>query len=182
MTALSIFIVADQPFITFKNDEENGEYTFPQVGGFMVKVFGDSITCGIEFYSWTPSAGDGWTVTCHGEEIPEWLNIELIDGEEEGEFNNLVIAEVTADPLPEDVDYREAVVRFEIPGDYIDYKFRQGEKIVPDNGIILINQIIDVILGAQVDEATWHRLDINDDGEINIVDVDRVVSIILGNN
>lgn len=182
MTALSIFIVADQPFITFNNDEENGEYTFPQVGGFMVKVFGDSITCGIEFYSWTPSAGDGWTVTCHGEEIPEWLNIELIDGEEEGEFNNLVIAEVTADPLPEDVDYREAVVRFEIPGDYIDYKFRQGEKIVPDNGIILINQIIDVILGAQVDEATWHRLDINDDGEINIVDVDRVVSIILGNN
>jgi len=34
---------------------------------------------------------------------------------------------VTAEPLPAGVAYREAVVRFEFPGAYIDYKFMQGE-------------------------------------------------------
>ena len=45
---------------------------------------------------------------------------------EDGEFTGYVTAEVTATPLPEGTDYREAVIRFEISGDYKDYKFMQG--------------------------------------------------------
>ena len=41
------------------------------------------------------------------------------------DFDGHVMAMVTAAPLPEGVSYREAVIRFEIPGDYLDYTFKQ---------------------------------------------------------
>lgn len=136
MTGMSIFITVDNPFLTyFYNKDgqhghlENSEYTFPDEGGLMEKDLGDGIvTRSIEFLSYRPSANGAWTLTCNGVEVPDWLHIELTDGEENGEFDNSVHAEVIADPLPEGVTYRKAIVRFGFPGAYLDYKFMQGIK------------------------------------------------------
>ena len=109
MTGFSIFITADNPFLTYNYSElEDGKYTFPDEGGLMEKTLyededGAIVTRSIEFFSYVPSADEGWTLTCNGDDVPEWLSIELIDGEEEGEFDNFVLAEVVADPLPEGV-------------------------------------------------------------------------------
>jgi len=50
-----------------------------------------------------------------------------------------------------------------------------GEVTIAD-----VNAIIDIILGAEVDEDTMTRADVNGDGEVTIADVNAVVDIILG--
>ena len=192
MTGLTIFITVDNPFLIFNyNDLENAEYTFPAEGGLMEKVLYEEagqqlVTRSIEFYSYMPSVDDGWTMTCNGDDVPEWLNIELTDDEDEDGFTGLVTAEVVADPLPEGVAYREAVVRFEFPGTYIDYKFMQGTKpdvLVGDVNqdgevnIADVNALIDMILSANTDKVG----DVNEDGEVNIADVNELINIILAN-
>lgn len=173
-TGYSIFLVADMPYLAFNFSFEDGEHHFSLDGG----------TKEIEFKSYLHSSDDDWTITCKGEEIPDWLEIELVDGEEDGEFNNLVTAQVTADPLPVGLSYREAVVRFEIPGAYLDYKFIQSSSIIPPcpcdpiNGEITIanvNCLIHLILTGQYDECN----DINADGEITIADVNVLIDYIL---
>jgi len=191
-TGLTIFIGTENPFITYNYSIEDGEYTFPAEGGEMVKnlEYSDTtVVCdGIEFFSYTPSADGDWTLTWNGsDDLPEWLDIELTDGEEDGEFSGLVYASVTAQPLPEGVAYREAVIRFEIPGDYIDYKFMQGEKPKYPKGdvngdgevnIADINALIDIILGGE--DKSEGRSDVNEDSEVNIADINSVIDIILG--
>ena len=191
MTGMTIFITTDTPFLTYNWSTEDGKYTFPNEGGLMKKlVYQDATqtiyTESIEFFSWEPSVDDGWTLSCNGDDVPSWLNIELTDGEEGGEFNYEVLAEVTAEPLPAGTPYREAVVRFEFPGAYLDYTFMQGKK--PDykrgdvNGdgevnIADVNAVISVILyGNDIFEG---RADVNGDGETNIADVNEVIKIIL---
>ena len=191
LTGLSIFITADYPFMTFNYTIEDGEYTFPAEGGLMEKYIGydpdegvDVYTRSIEFFCQTPSADDGWYLSCNGDDVPEWLNIELTDEEEDGEFTGLVNAEVTAEALPDGVSYREAVVRFEIPGAYLDYKFMQGEKPAGLTGdvngdgevnIADVNAVIDMILSGNSDPVG----DVNGDGEVNIADVNAIIDIIL---
>ena len=94
----------------------------------MEKQLGDHTCRSIEFRSWTPNADDAWYVSCNDEDVPGWLNIELADEMQDDQFTGLVNAEVTADPLPTGVNYREAIVRFGYPGAYVDYKFMQGVK------------------------------------------------------
>jgi len=191
MTGMSIFITIDTPFLTYNWSNEDGEYTFPKEGGLMEKNLGmgpdgkEVITRSIEFYSAVPSVDEGWTLTCDGDDVPEWLSIELTDGEnEKGEFNGQVNAEVVAEPLPEGVAYREAIVRFEFPGAYLDYKFMQGKK--PDFNIYDVNRdgevniadvnaLLDMILG----ESTEAAGDVNSDGEVNIADVNAVSDYVL---
>ncbi|MBQ3364666.1 MAG: hypothetical protein IJG42_12035 [Muribaculaceae bacterium] len=159
-TGLSIFLDIENPFLSFYYKQEDGEYTFPPEGGVMGKVFQDDcvepfIYSGIEFYSWVESADDGWTMTCDGGDVPDWLSIELTDGKEEGEFDYHVNAAVVAKPLPQGVHYREAVVRFGFPGAYLDYKFMQGE------------------------HEFVFRYDMNGDGEVNIADIDDLIDYII---
>ena len=148
------------PYLTFNYDEEDGEYIFPEEGGVMEKQFGDHTTRSIEFWSWVPSADGEWYVSCNGDDIPDWLTIEIEDRLEYGEFSGLVNAEVTAEPLPEGVQYREAIVRFEFPGAYIDYKFMQGTKIGPN-------------------PPPHFQFDFNEDGEVNLGDVNSLIDAIL---
>ena len=186
MTGYSIFLVAQQPFLALRYIEDAGEYTFDYFGGEMRRQIGDQTVKGIEFLSWYPSADEGWTMTCNGGDLPDWLNIELVDGEEEGEFNHIVYAHVTAEPI-HDGSYwsysRTAVVRFEIPGAYLDYKFIQGDNYPcghNDDGEVNIadlNRVIDLILSGMYDNC----YDINSDGVINIADVNAVIDIILYN-
>jgi len=134
---------------------------------------------GLLFYSWTSCEDEGWTVTCQGEEPPEWLNIELHDYLYNGEFDNTVGAWVVADPIPDGVSYREAVVRFECPGAYIDYMFIQGEEFGPVDPIeppfIVINKIIDLIIRGDYES----KYDVDGNGEINITDLNLVVDYAL---
>jgi len=50
-----------------------------------------------------------------------------------------------------------------------------GEVTIAD-----VNAIIDIILGATVDDETMSRADVNGDGEVTIADVNAVIDIILG--
>ena len=170
-TGFSIFLSTENPWLAFNNDTEEGKYFFPEEGGVM----------DIDFMSCEPSADDGWWMSWNGDEdLPEWLTIELTDGVEDGEFNGFVNAVVTAEPLPAGVRYREAVVRFEYPGAYLDYKFIQGSFLPPprppenfdlnDDGRVNLsdlNQLIDGILRGYYDA--------------NIADINRMVDYILKN-
>ena len=194
MTGLTIFITQDTPFMTFNYSTEDGEFTFPDEGGLMVKPMGYNedgelvSTESIEFFAWCPSVDEGWTLSCDGDEVPEWLNIELTDGEEDGQFNYAVNATVEAEPLPEGVAYREAVVRFEFPGAFLDYKFMQGTKPEPPVGnkydingdgevnIADVNALIDIILTGNNPAGVG---DLNDDREINIADINALIDYIL---
>jgi len=192
-TGLTIFLNTENPYLTYNYSAEDGEYTFPVEGGLMRKEFGDHVCESIEFWSWTPSADDEWFMSCNDEEVPEWLTIELEDiPAASGKFSGLVNATVNAEPLPEGVEYREAIVRFEIPGNYIDYKFMQGTKPEPPVGlkgdvnndgeinIADINALTEIILsGAAVDAETMYRADVAEDGELGIADVNALIALIL---
>ena len=189
MTGFSILLDIENPFLTFSYSLEDGEFTFPNEGGLMEKVLYDDgqdqlITRSIDFFSWVESVDEGWTLSCNGDDVPDWLSIELTDGEEDGEFNNRVLAEVVAEPLPEGVAYREAVVRFEFPGAYLDYKFMQGEKppynvfdVNRDGEVNIgdVNEAINMILTSNQDSAG----DVNGDGEVNIADINALIDYIL---
>ena len=130
-TGFSIFIVADQPYLAFSNDDD-GDYVFPLEGGLMDKypehpyVYDDDVIYpSIEFLSSNPS--EDWDITWNGSSVlPDWLEIELEDEFENDEFTGVVNVFVTADPMPIGVESRSAVIRFSIPGDYQDYKFMQA--------------------------------------------------------
>ncbi len=192
-TGLMIMIAVENPFLSYYYSEfEDGEFTFPNEGGNFHKVYEYVDTLGnpdpvdinyLAFFCTLPSADGDWSVTWNGEEdLPDWLNIELEDIETY-ETGTVVFADVTAAPLPEGVKYREAVIRFEIPGDYKEYKFMQGE-YVPLRGdvngdgevnIADINALIDMILAANAASNG----DVNGDGEVNIADINAVIDIIL---
>jgi hypothetical protein len=178
-TGFSIFLSTENPYLTFNYNAEDGEYTFPNEGGLMKQEFGDA---SIEFWSWEPSADDAWYVTCNDQDVPEWLDIQLEDKMEGDEFSGVVMCNVTAQPLPEGVNYREAVVRFEYSGAYQDYKFIQSriDPITPpEPNIATVNLIIDIILGANYPEEEVRRYDINGDGVVNVSDLNAVIQCIL---
>ena len=187
-TGLSIFIGVDQPYLAFAHNTEDPEFVFPEISASEYND-GEVPNIEIEFRSSCPSADGEWSMTCKGEELPEWIDIELIDGDDSGQFDDLVTAVVTAQPLPQGVSYREAVVRFAIPGDYKDCKFVQGNWIDPvtcdvnadgEVNITDVNCLIKVILGGN--DIYEGRADVNRDDEINIADVNRVIATILGDN
>ena len=128
-TGFSIFVTTDQPFLLSNYASDDYEYTFPAAGGVMEKILtdedGTEVTVrSMEIASWTPIADGEWSISCNGDNVPSWLNIDLSDGDKD----YIVNATVTAQPLPQGLDYREAVVRFAIPGEYMDYKFIQSRQ------------------------------------------------------
>ena len=204
-TCLNVYLNIDEPFLLtevggyFVNDTE---YTFPDEGGPMYReiyLFEDQnepfAVNGVNFWSWIRSNEGDWTLTWNGlDELPDWLDIELVDGEEsyhtfsDGTTWRLGIdveAHVTAQPLPEGVPYREATIRFEIPGEYIYYTFKQGEEPVPGNrfdvngdgevNVADVNFLIDMILASDLRPNG----DVNQDGEVNVADVNFLVDYIL---
>ena len=189
-TGFTLFLSTENPFITFNYSIEDGEHTFPVEGGDLVKdveIDGEIYQIeGIDFFSWYGS--EDYLLTWNGnDEIPDWLNIELEDVEGDEYSGYEVYAAVSAEPLPAGVSYREAVVRFEIPGDYIEYKFMQGEKIGirgdvngdGDVSIADVNALIDIILGGEADAETMVRADVNTDGDISIADINALIDILL---
>ena len=183
-TGYSIFIVADYPYMAFRHqeDKENPKFVFSPMGGEMQRKIDGKTVYGIQFHSSVP-VEDGWELTCNGDELPDWLQIELIDDEDE-EFDDIVTARVIASPMSYS-SHRKAVVRFSFPGAYQDYTFIQEDMIGPDPDdptivdVIIINN---VILGKlPLTDEIRCRYDINKDGEINIADANELLKIILEN-
>ena len=185
MTGLSIFLDIENPFLAFVNPNEDGVFHFDEMGALMHDEIVDETVPGIELRSWIPSEDDGMWMLWNGEEdLPDWLDIQLTDGEEDGVFNYIVTARVTADPLPDGVQYREAVIRFEVPGAYLDCKFIQGVQIIPpipcpgrDGEINMgdVNCMIYLMLNNMYDDC----YDVNFDGELNIADLNFLIDYIL---
>jgi len=187
-TGLSLFVTTQLPYLTYKYGGEDGTYHFTDNGGVMSKTIADGdstvVTTSIEFNSWTPVWTDKWSCTLtDGEPVPDWLTIDLAD-QDDYNHGGVSVATVTAQPLPDGVTWREAVVRFAIPGAWLDYTFSQGtpsQHLTGDvNGdgevtIADVNAVIDLILGGQYDPDA----DVNGDGEVTIADVNAVIDIIL---
>lgn len=182
MTGLSIYIVAEHPYLQFLIAGD-GEYEFGAKGGMLRRQYGNQIIDGIKFLAWTPSESGEWTMVCNGEEeLPDWLDIELVDNKLQGEFNHTVTAQVTAEPLPVWLDSREAVVRFGFPGAYLDYKFIQqrapGDYVDPDDPpIVIIHKLIEILIYGKPTIEGMKHYDINQDGELTIADVDACIKI-----
>ena len=187
-TGLTIFIGTENPYITFANEQEDGEYLFPSNGGTLRKTWLDGTgTTGIILLSSYPSEDQGWIVTWNGnEDLPDWLNIDLQDTyDSSGNFAG-VLAKVTANRLPSSMTYREAVIRFELPGDYIEYKFMQGTQPMGLRGdvntdghvnISDVTELIDILLSGTPSGPT---ADVNADNKVNISDVTYLIDILLG--
>lgn len=184
-TGLTIFISTNNDYITYENKSEQGEYIFPSTGGVLKKTWADgSTTTGIKFLSSIEKSN--WSVACASSaNMPNWLTVSLSNaGGSNGEYG--ITANVYASPLPTGVTYREATIRFKIPGDYIDYKFMQGEKptlfkgdVNGDNKVSIadVTELINRLLSnsAIVNEVT----DVNSDGRVNISDVTTLINNLL---
>ena len=186
-TGITIFIDIDNPYVTFENEQEDGQYLFPAAGGNLRKTWLDgTITNGIKFLTTCPSVDGRWRITCDGSEsLPSWLNISLID------ITNVtgllgVRADVSASALPSGLTYREAVIKFEIPGDCIEYKFMQGTQPmgyrgdVNGDGNVSINDLTDLIDILLTGGQGGPTADVNADGSVNISDGTDLIDLLLG--
>ena len=129
-TGFSIFLTTDLPFLCTNYASDDYQYTFSADGGMMEKTLtdenGESVTMSsIEIASWKPTKSGEFSITCNGGDLPGWLSVFATDSTTNGEYNYLINAQVIAQPMDEGTDYREAIVRFAIPGTYMDYKFVQ---------------------------------------------------------
>lgn len=189
-TAFQISINIEQPFIdTYVTGDD--EYTFPDEGGEMVRDFifeteegeEEMTMYGVYFVSNVITSEGDWYVTWNDEEeLPDWLHLELADLQVGDAYSYVAATPITADPLPEGVTYREAKIRFEIPGDYIYYTFKQGTAPEPNRydvnhdgevNVADINCLIDYILTGS------GQHDVNGDGEMTVADINALIDYIL---
>ena len=180
-TGFSIFMTIDQPYIGFYNSLNPGEYTFPASGGLMQQQYDEGpLEKSIRLVSSSPYSNDVWSKACaDGSPVPNWLNIAIGNA---GDYINLL---VRAEALPAGTTYREATVRFSIPGAYIDYTFKQGEKLRGDvdlSGDVSIDDVtalIDILLmGTEAPETA----DCDLSGDVSIDDVTALIDYLLMGN
>lgn len=181
----SIFIDVSRPFMIYNFTDETGEYTFPNEGGkymFAGQYEGVNIYAADQ-YGEVVTASDLYYSLEDGNEVPEWLTIELADDATYGG----VQAKVTCAALPEGVAGREANVKFYINGANLVYHFIQGEGgqqiMIGDtdgNGVVDItdvNNVINMMLGKA---AMVPAADTDGNGVIDITDVNNVINLMLG--
>lgn len=132
ITAPSIFLDVEWPMMEWSYTFEDGAYNFPVEGGKLVKTPAEGYTFDyISVYS--TKSSEEWTVTTvDGQAVPEWLTLEIANVVENDEFTNEVQIKATAAPLPEGVSYREAKVKFSVPGASLVYNFSQGTSGIND--------------------------------------------------
>ena len=164
-TAPSIFLDVEWPMMEWTYTFEDGAYNFPVEGGKLVKTPAEGYT--FDYISvFSTKSSELWTVlTEDDQDVPEWLTLEIADVVENDEFTNEVQIKATAAPLPEGVSYREAKVKFSVPGASLVYNFSQGtsgindvtvnksevKKVVENGQIYIINGDAKYnVMGAQV--------------------------------
>lgn len=125
-TAPTIFLDVEWPIMIWNYTFEDGNYAFPAAGGAWSKTVGTSKFDAISVYS--TKSSEEWTVTLeNGNDVPEWLKLEIADEKENDEFTGEVSIKATAAALPAGVKGRAANVKFSVPGASIVYKFTQGD-------------------------------------------------------
>ena len=185
-TGLSIFMVIDQPYIGFYNRLNPGEYTFPAEGGLMQQQYSDStpLEKSIRFTSSSPYSADVWSVaSVDGGSVPNWLHLII---QNNVDFVNV---RINADALPAGTLYRETTVRFSIPGAYIDYTFKQGEKstlrgdVNGDGNVNMgdLSALINYLLTQDAEGVSVDNADASQDGYVNIGDVSALINYLLTN-
>ena len=164
-TAPSIFLDDEWPMMEWNYTFEDGAYNFPVEGGKLVKTPAEGYT--FDYISvFSTKSSELWTVlTEDDQDVPEWLTLDIADVVENDEFTNEVQIQATAAPLPEGVSYREAKVKFSVPGASLVYNFSQGtsgindvtvnksevKKVVENGQIYIINGDAKYnVMGAQV--------------------------------
>ena len=132
ITAPSIFLDVEWPMMEWTYTFEDGAYNFPVEGGKLVKTPAEGYT--FDYISvFSTKSSEEWTVTTvDDQDVPEWLTLEIADVVENDEFTNEVQIKATAAPLPEGVSYREAKVKFSVPGASLVYNFSQGTSGIND--------------------------------------------------
>ena len=186
VTAPTVFLDIEWPIMMWNYTFEDGVYNFPAEGGKLTRTYGTT-------YSWdylsiySSKSADEMTVTTEdGEDIPEWLTVELTDVIEEEEFTGEVQAAMTATALPEGTTYRECNVKFAVPGASLIAKISQGEKPasltgdVNGDGVVNtsdVTALINIILGSA---ETVPAADVNGDGTVDTSDITALLNIILG--
>ena len=165
ITAPSIFLDVEWPMMEWTYTFEDGAYNFPVEGGKLVKTPAEGYT--FDYISvFSTKSSEEWTVTTvDDQDVPEWLTLEIADVVENDEFTNEVQIKATAAPLPEGVSYREAKVKFSVPGASLVNNFSQGtsgindvtvnksevKKVVENGQIYIINGDAKYnVMGAQV--------------------------------
>ena len=124
-TAPSIFLDVEWPIMIWNYTFEDGKYNFPKTGGAWQRTVGTTKFDAISVYS--TKSSEEWTVTTvDGQDVPEWLTLQVADVQEAGEFTGEVQIKATAAALPADVEGREAKVKFAVPGAELVYDFTQG--------------------------------------------------------
>lgn len=124
-TAPSIFLDVEWPIMIWNYTFEDGKYNFPKTGGAWQRTVGTTKFDAISVYS--TKSSEEWTVTTvDGQDVPEWLTLQVADVQENGEFSGEVQIKATAAALPADVEGREAKVKFAVPGAELVYDFTQG--------------------------------------------------------
>ncbi|MCI6748178.1 MAG: hypothetical protein MR602_06055 [Bacteroidales bacterium] len=124
-TAPTIFLDVEWPIMIWNYTFEDGKYNFPKTGGAWQKTVGTTKFDAISVYS--TKSSEEWTVTTvDGQDVPEWLTLQVADVQEAGEFSGEVQIKATAAALPADVEGREAKVKFAVPGAELVYDFTQG--------------------------------------------------------
>ena len=145
-----------------------------------------------EFPIYSLRSCDEWEILdAEGNDLPDWLTIEVEDeiDEEEMEWDGIVKMNATAAPLPEGTTYRECDVLVHYPGAYLRFVAQQGTKPagiagdVNNDGSVDIkdlNIVINIVLGQ--DDASKYdgRADVNKDSKVDIVDVNAIINTILG--
>ncbi|MBQ0116126.1 MAG: dockerin type I repeat-containing protein, partial [Bacteroidales bacterium] len=154
--APTIFMDVEYPIVILNYSADTPEYKFPTNGGEIAKKFEDGKTYkGVHIFS--SKSADELSITEKGkEDLPEWLDIEVNDVMKDGEYTGEVVADVQCQPLPNGVAYRECVVDFGVPGGHLYYTMTQGTKPAYKTG------------------------DVNNDGSVDIKDLNIVINIVLG--
>ena len=191
----SIFVDVTRPFMVYNYSFETGEYEFPVEGGQLAYDFGTEVIEGVQIFADAPKA-DYVVSTPEGEDVPEWLTIELEDmfyteGEYAGQFNGVVNAHVTA--APNTGADREATVRFAINGAYLDYHFIQKgngtgpQPAIPGdldgNNVVDVedvNAAINIALKIKTVDDYPGSGDMNGDGIVDVEDVNLIINKALG--
>ena len=186
---MSIFMDVSMPFMVYNFSTETGEYTFPNEGGNYTLAENEGVNIyGIDQFGEGVTAENIYVSLEDGTEVPEWLTITFENGT--GELEGTVNAKVTCAALPEDVQGREANVKFYINGTILVYHFIQGEAGPgPDPrqpgdynndgqvDIADVNTAIDMMLGKVAQDLI---LDMNGDGAVDIADINALIDEMLG--
>lgn len=158
--APTVFLDVVNPFLLFNYNIEDGVRNFDKAGNcttkFAVQGYPYDMNV-ISLYSYTSSEEMEFTLE-DGSDLPEWLSIEAVDDVDEDGFTGEILLTVNCEAnagAP-----REAKVKCAIPGSYVVLSITQeGE-----------------------DAPTPLKGDVNNDGVVDITDVNILLNILLDND